>query len=246
MGWLLALLHPDVFTCYMAMSVPYGRGRRGGALTAHRKAFGDERKPETDPNFFYQLHHAIPGSEADFNGHTREALMTVFGDMKGPCDPPLITSSKMFVDGKAEPSWRRGPQPKTLVPFVTAAEFEYFVGEYERAGWHGGLNWYRVLDDVRSAPSHSQTCHPIELARVYTGRLCTAMAVRNHTLTRTPFALRTTELGAHTGASGEEAGSADRIHRRGRRLCHELLWRAGEGRSAHGSNWRAVRFREDL
>ena len=54
MGWWIALLHPEIFTCYMAMSVPYGRGRKGGALTAHRKAFGDEREPETDPNFFCQ------------------------------------------------------------------------------------------------------------------------------------------------------------------------------------------------
>jgi pimeloyl-ACP methyl ester carboxylesterase len=147
MGWWLALLHPDVFTCYMAMSVPYGRGRRGGALTAHRKAFGDERVPRADPNFFYQLQHSLPNSaETYFNGHSREALMTVFGDMKGPCDPPVITSKKMFVDGKAEPSWRRSPTPKTLVPFVSQEEFEYFVGEYDRAGWQGGLNWYAVLD----------------------------------------------------------------------------------------------------
>jgi pimeloyl-ACP methyl ester carboxylesterase len=146
MGWWLALLHPDTFSCYLAMSVPYGRGRRGGALTAHRRAFGDEREPESQPKFFYQLQHSLPHAAGYFDGHSREVLMTVFGDMSGPCQPPAIISDLMFVESKAEPAWRRSPVPRTLAPFVSSAEFEYFVGEYDRAGWQGGLNWYASLD----------------------------------------------------------------------------------------------------
>ena len=81
-------------------------------------------------NFADQLQHSLPNSaELYFNGHSREALMTVFGDMTGPCDPAVITSKKMFVDGKGEPGFRRSVAPKTLVPFVSEEEFEYFVGE---------------------------------------------------------------------------------------------------------------------
>jgi len=44
--------------------------------------------------FFYQLQHSLPNSaELYFNGHSREAMWTVFGDMSkkhkqsGPCSP---------------------------------------------------------------------------------------------------------------------------------------------------------------
>lgn len=66
-GWDLAMLHPEVFTCYMAMSVPRRLvNKRGRAPHANiRRVFGDESKPETDPKYFYQLHHCLPTAQDD-------------------------------------------------------------------------------------------------------------------------------------------------------------------------------------
>ena len=57
-----------------------------------------------------------------------------------------MTSKKLFVDGKVEPMWRRAPQPTKLPNWITREEVDYFVKEFERAGWNGGLNWYRVMN----------------------------------------------------------------------------------------------------
>jgi pimeloyl-ACP methyl ester carboxylesterase len=36
--------------------------------------------------------------------------------------------------------------PDTLPPWLTEADVDYFAGEFARAGFRGGLNWYRNID----------------------------------------------------------------------------------------------------
>mmetsp|Transcript_26423 Transcript_26423/g.83717 ORF Transcript_26423/g.83717 Transcript_26423/m.83717 type:complete len:365 (-) Transcript_26423:138-1232(-) len=153
-GWKLALMHPDIFVCYMAMSVPYGGKSPAAPLESMRMVFGDERKPETDPRFFYILHHQLPNAAADYARDTRAMFKVAYSDSTpGEAEPAPVKSSKLFVDGRSEPMWRRAPQPKGLAPWISPAEFDYFVAEFERAGWDGGLNWYRVMDlDWQATP----------------------------------------------------------------------------------------------
>ena len=52
-----------------------------------------------------------------------------------------------LYDGDATPAiWKRIPQPTKLAPWVTQAEVDYVVDEYERNGWEGGLHWYKTMD----------------------------------------------------------------------------------------------------
>ena len=48
----------------------------------------------------------------------------------------------MYIDGKARGWWWRMPKPAGLPPWITQGEFDYYVSEYKRAGFHGGLQWY--------------------------------------------------------------------------------------------------------
>lgn len=147
LGWKLALLHPDVFVCYMAMSVPYPGKAPTPPLATMRKAFGDERKPETEPTFFYILHHQLPSAAHDYGQDTRAAFKAMYSPMTSTGGTgPLVTTDKLYVDGKPEPAWKRVSQPAALEPWLSQGEMDYFVGEYERTGWQGGLNWYRVMD----------------------------------------------------------------------------------------------------
>mmetsp|Transcript_16284 Transcript_16284/g.47623 ORF Transcript_16284/g.47623 Transcript_16284/m.47623 type:complete len:370 (-) Transcript_16284:28-1137(-) len=148
LGWKLALLHPDVFVCYVGMSVPYAGKGTTAPLQLMRSLFGDERKPESDPQFFYILHHQLPNAAADYAQDTRAALLVLYSGLSGvkSAGPAPVQSSKLFVDGKSEPAWRRQPLPQELPPWLAPAELEYFAKEFERTGWDGGLNWYRVLD----------------------------------------------------------------------------------------------------
>ena len=36
--------------------------------------------------------------------------------------------------------------PETLPPWLTAADIEFYAGEFGRTGFRGGLNWYRNID----------------------------------------------------------------------------------------------------
>lgn len=148
LGWKLCLLHPDSFACYCAMSVPYGGRERSPALGIYRERFGNESEIEKDPDFFYMLHHQLPGAAADYEQDTRAALRAIFGSRSNSAsvDAAPVQSSKLYVGGKSEALWRRLPQPTALRGWLSEHDLDYFAQEFERRGWNGGLNWYRVMD----------------------------------------------------------------------------------------------------
>jgi pimeloyl-ACP methyl ester carboxylesterase len=38
------------------------------------------------------------------------------------------------------------PSPTGLPAWLSADDIDFYVGEFERTGFHGGLNWYRNID----------------------------------------------------------------------------------------------------
>eukprot|EP00747_Dinoflagellata_sp_TGD_P208752 gnl/TRDRNA2_/TRDRNA2_82196_c0_seq1.p1 gnl/TRDRNA2_/TRDRNA2_82196_c0~~gnl/TRDRNA2_/TRDRNA2_82196_c0_seq1.p1 ORF type:complete len:359 (-),score=39.71 gnl/TRDRNA2_/TRDRNA2_82196_c0_seq1:53-1129(-) len=144
-GWKLCLLHPDVFVCYMALSVPYFGRASSPPLESMRKVYGDERKPEDNPRFFYILHHQLASAAANYGRDTEAVFRLMYGSMADAGEAP-IKSDRLYVDGQAEGFVRRAPQPKSLQPWISKEEVDYYVAEFKRVGWEGGLNWYRVMD----------------------------------------------------------------------------------------------------
>ncbi|KAH8055373.1 10-hydroxy-9-(phosphonooxy)octadecanoate phosphatase [Aureococcus anophagefferens] len=130
-GWLLAQLEPEIVRCY-ALSVPVRAKRR----------------PVTPTKFFYILHHHLPHAASDYAEDARAAQMALqFGDRVDGATPPLHELRGDLYDGDATPAiWKRIPQPTKLAPWVTQAEVDYVVDEYERNGWEGGLHWYKTMD----------------------------------------------------------------------------------------------------
>ena len=153
-AWSIVRIAPERFSCYTALSVPITAAASKPPLMYLRSLFGDESKPEEDPAFMYQLHHCLPSAAASYGQNTRAALRSLFADrasMRGAA-PPLVDSPSLYVDGVAEPLWKRTKQPAGPPSWMSADEFAYFVHEYERSGWAGGLQWYAV--QVRpSSPS---------------------------------------------------------------------------------------------
>jgi pimeloyl-ACP methyl ester carboxylesterase len=146
-GWTLSLLHPDVFTIYCAMSVPYSPRRPDGPapIEGMRRNFGDEREPSSDPGFFYILHHQLPEATQQYEANSRDVLLTLYGDPASAKAPPEVTTDRMFVDGEAKGMWARQPTPMALQDYISAEELEYVIEEFETAGWNGGLNWVGVI-----------------------------------------------------------------------------------------------------
>jgi len=131
-SWQALLLHPDKFTAYAALSVPYGGRAAGPPVDGMKAAYKD--------NFYYILYFQEPGvAEKEFDANPRGILSMLYTSPDTPTEPPTITDPKMSAGG-----WigRRG-KPKALPPWLTKQDLDYYVSEFSRAGFRGGINYYR-------------------------------------------------------------------------------------------------------
>lgn len=133
-AWHTALLHPHRFAGLVAMSVPYrGRPTRPDDETWKEK-FGDR--------FFYVLYHQTPGvAEAEYDADPYGLLLRLYQSPGAPREAPEITDRHYQAGG-----WlKRLGKPKALPDWLTEDELDYFAVELRRAGFRGGLNYYRNL-----------------------------------------------------------------------------------------------------
>ena len=133
-AWHAALMRPDVFRAVIGLSVPYRPRGPVRPTTA---------MPRTDDTVFYQLHFQTPGvAEAELEQDVRATIRRLaYG---GSGDAPARETIAMVP--------RQGgflqymTDPETLPPWLTAADVEFYAGEFARTGFRGGLNWYRNID----------------------------------------------------------------------------------------------------
>jgi pimeloyl-ACP methyl ester carboxylesterase len=93
--------------------------------------------------FFYILYFQEPGLaeaelEADVRRSMRLLLYNASGDAPDGAALPRKPKDARLLD--------RVPEPERLLPWLTEADLDYFVGEFERTGFRGGLNRYRNMD----------------------------------------------------------------------------------------------------
>lgn len=127
-----AILHPDRFWSLTAMSVPY-TGRSAASLT-------DILKVQHGENFNYILYHQEPGvAEAEYDADVRGFLKRQYISPDTPKLRPAHTDPKAGNVG-----WiPRLGEPTQLPPWLTQADLDYFVAEFEHSGFRGGINYYR-------------------------------------------------------------------------------------------------------
>jgi pimeloyl-ACP methyl ester carboxylesterase len=135
-AWHAALLRPDVFRAVVGMSVPYSPPASVDLLTAL------ESQGITT---FYMQYFQAPGVaeaelEADVRTSLRRATYSLSGDGKGGV-ASVLEPGKGFLHNTED--------PVTLPPWVDLDDLSYAIGEFQRTGFRGGLNWYRAM---RSAP----------------------------------------------------------------------------------------------
>ncbi|HEY2107067.1 MAG TPA: alpha/beta hydrolase [Candidatus Binataceae bacterium] len=132
-AWHCALLRPDMFGAIALLSVPYlARGTTHPAQTMQAIA-GEEN--------FYQLYFQEPGrAEAELEADPRRSMAMLLYSLSGDARPDeqwkfRFPKSMKFID--------TGVVPKQLPPWLSEADLDFFAGEFKRAGFRGGLNWYR-------------------------------------------------------------------------------------------------------
>lgn len=135
-AWNTALFRPDRVRGVVGLSVPYLPRGPVSMLTAMRALLGEG---------FYMNYFQAPGvADAelarDVETTMRQLLFSASGDVPLAGEPgqPVVPPGQGFLDLLVE--------PPTLPRWLTAADVAFYVAEFERTGFTGGLNWYRTID----------------------------------------------------------------------------------------------------
>jgi len=142
-AWHAALMRPDVFRGVVGLSVPY-RPRGGVRPTSVM--------PQTEDAIFYQLYFQEPGVaerdlERDPRATIRRILYWASGEARDPSRAEVSLADVGMVPRRTGlVNTRPDPDPASLPAWLGPEEIDFYAGEFARAGFRGGLNWYRNID----------------------------------------------------------------------------------------------------
>ncbi|MGE0828753.1 MAG: alpha/beta fold hydrolase [Hyphomonadaceae bacterium] len=133
--WHTAYLYPQTIRAVAALSVPWW-GQPQKPLSAEHVDH-----PSKQGKFFYITYFQPEGqAEADFERDPRDALRRFYfalcGEATGEWRKERPASAKLF-DGL--------PNPERFPAWMSEADLDYFVGEFERSGFRGPINKYRTF-----------------------------------------------------------------------------------------------------
>lgn len=129
-AWNAAMMRPDLFRAVVGMSVPFAPPSRTEFLSAL------DAQGITD---FYIQYFQTPGvAEAEFEADVAASIRRIH--FSGSGDAPKGAFGRMkpgqgFLGSTVE--------PETLPAWMGAEDVAFYTAEFERAGFRGGLNWYR-------------------------------------------------------------------------------------------------------
>ena len=134
--WNTALFHPQRFNGVIGMSVPYVPRSDRPPLEIWRETMGD--------NFFYINYHNEEGGVAEAESDSDPAAMitALFTSPDTPREAPAIVDPKRSAGGFIG----RLGTPKEIPGWITQEELDYYINEFTRSGFRGGVNYYRNFD----------------------------------------------------------------------------------------------------
>lgn len=140
-AWHCALLRPDRFRGVIGLSVPF----------IPRLPFVPTSvMPQNEDALFYQLYFQTPGiAEAELERDVRTTIRSLLYSASGdsPRPPDGGSSGRMVaMVPRRGGLLARMANPATLPPWLTESDLDFYVGEFSRTGFRGGLNWYRNID----------------------------------------------------------------------------------------------------
>ncbi len=132
-----ALLRPDLFRALGLLSVPYLVRKPIRPAAAYHLA--------TQQMHFYQEYFQEPGRvERELAEDVRKHLLGLYfgasGDAPGNEFAGRFPKTLRFADALALGA------PAKLPSWLTEADLDFYTAEFTRAGFKGGINWYRNFD----------------------------------------------------------------------------------------------------
>jgi pimeloyl-ACP methyl ester carboxylesterase len=135
--WQLALLFPERVAGVVGMSVPFLPRPPMPPVQVMRAVFAD--------NFFYIVYFQEPGvADADLGRDPARTMRGMLGSLTTATADPDRVAEATANDGRGFVD--RLPVVDTLPDWLTEEELAYYVREFTRTGFTGGINWYRNLD----------------------------------------------------------------------------------------------------
>lgn len=132
--WNSALVRPDRFGAVAALSIPY----LGVSPIPYDELFTAAFTAKN--RFFYQAYFQAEGVaeaelEADVRGFLRRFYYMISGDAPEGSWPVHKTADAKLLDDMIDPA--------VFPKWLSDADLDYYVGEFERSGLRGPLNRYR-------------------------------------------------------------------------------------------------------
>jgi pimeloyl-ACP methyl ester carboxylesterase len=131
-AWHTALLRPDKVAGVAGLSVPFTPRMPASPMAGWREAFGDR---------FYQVYFQEPGvAERELEADVPRTMRLILGGVGGGRGwrgrgAGVLPEGGGFLDAMGDvdglPDW------------LTQDDLDFYVAEFERTGFTGGLNWYR-------------------------------------------------------------------------------------------------------
>ena len=135
--WNTALIRPDRVRAVAALSVPYVGTPRVSMNTMIDEVFTKRGK------FFYQHYFQTEGvAEAEMQADVRDSLRRFYYAISGDAPDGTWPPDKVVGDTLLH----RLPDPDPFPAWLTAADLDYYVGQFEASGFRGPINRYRNHD----------------------------------------------------------------------------------------------------
>src|ERR1700757_1422222 len=138
-AWHAALLRPERFRGVIGLSVPF---------TPRRDVRPTSVMPQTEDAIFYQLYFQSPGTaEAEFERDVRLSIRSLLYSASGDGrDDSARDGREVGMVPRRGGFLSRLTNPASLPHWLTEADVDFYVSEFARTGFSGGLNWYRNMD----------------------------------------------------------------------------------------------------
>ena len=138
-AWYAALLRPDRFRGVIGLSVPF---------IPRQPVRPTSIMPQTEDAQFFQLYFQSPGiAEAEFERDVRLSIRILLYSASGDGrDDGARDYREVDMVPRRGGFLSRLTNPASLPHWLTEADVDFYVSEFARTGFRGGLNWYRNID----------------------------------------------------------------------------------------------------
>ena len=150
LGWLFAHLYPEVFPVVANLSVPTVM-RKSTDLSPYdlfKKRFKIGQGPDKELFFYITYHNErydlenVPNfgpAEAEYDSNLYEYIYRTWSDETVKRDTNYLKNPLRVAGGRL---WRT-PRPLHLPKWLSQADLDYVVKQFQHSGSRGGVNYYR-------------------------------------------------------------------------------------------------------